>query len=426
MEYEFEKTRFMRVAKVAPYLRTLDLHMVDTISPCVKSMVEMVLKGDRIVKSLHTFPNCTNKMQNYTRKLLTKFLPTLRNIKFSWNNGDKFSLSAKFYGVVNEFLQIIADAPMLNYLMLDLHNITSFKGYKGQLGEGCVKLKQFAVLNYRSASGSDVDAIILDVLRNKKNQLVHVGFDSELSENVTKALSECRGLTKCHLLLANVPLIESMNQLAELEIGLSLATSPHTYSTAVESFIKSSNVLTNISKLTLWGRMNLFRISFLDKSANTVLSLTHKCQNVTVLKLVDITLPGNVFESFFTNLQNLEELFLETCGGVKDHHINQLCELSRLRIVDMDNLSVQKEEDIINLESAFESLRLSKPNAVITLKSCDLSPFGEESDYDEYGTDDEDDIYDEYNFTYYDYLRNKYGDEISDMDLWALASDDEM
>ncbi|XP_034234156.1 uncharacterized protein LOC117641144 [Thrips palmi] len=406
----------LNMAKVAPYLRSVNLSMVDTMYPCAENVVKVLLKGNTNVKNFYTFPNCTKKMQSYTLKLLRKFAPSLRSIKFSCGDGDS-KKAATFFEGVNELLQIISEAPKLNYLALDFRNLNSFRGYAGQLGEGCSVLKKFEVMNHQPCQ----DNIILDVLRSKKDQLVQVGFDSDLSQDVADALKECHGLLKCRLLQKNISLVESMSHLDALEVGFIEVRAPRDM--PVDS-LKSSNILPHISKLTLkgsWTRgLNSDLVS--EVSTNTIDVLAQKCKNVVVLNLVDINLPDYLLNSLMTNFPNLREILVDCCEGITGQHIKLLSELPTLRVVTMCDIIVESEEAALELESAFDALSRSKPYAVLALSS-EMSPF---VDLD--SSDDDELEYDEFGdpvFTYYDYLRNKYGDDISDMDLWALASSDE-
>ncbi|XP_034247138.1 uncharacterized protein LOC117648628 [Thrips palmi] len=409
----------VNMTKAAPYLRTVDLSMVDSIYPCAENVVKVLLEGNTIVKNFYTFPKCTKKMQPYTMKLLQKLSPSLRSIKFSCGGGDS-KKAATFFEGVNELLQIISEAPKLNYLTLDFRNLRSFQGYAGQLGQGCSALRKFELMNHQPCQ----DHIILDVLRNKKDQLVQVGFDSDISQDVADALKECHGLLKCRLLQKNISLVESMSQLDALEVSFIEVRTPRDIPV---DCIKSSNILPHISKLTLKGSSaSGFNSTLMSEvSTNTVDVLAQKCKNVVVFKLVDINLPDHLLNSLMTNFPNLQEILVDSCEGITAQHIKKLSELPSVRVVTMCDIIVKSKEAILELKTAFEALRLAKPYAVLSL-SYEMSPFDILDDDSD--TDGEDREYDEFGdpvFTYYDYLRNRYGDDISDMDLWALASSDE-
>lgn len=418
-----------RIAKFAPYLHCVDLSGVDQMDPRIETLLKVLLSEEKSVKVLHTLPVKTVKMRRYTKDLLKKFSPSLREVSLTF--GEPEMLSSSFHTSLNQLLSAIADIPRMNYLTLDFIGITSLTlpEYKGQLGKGCPALKKLMVMDFRSNNN-----IIVDILREKKEMLEELCINGRCmpSADLSSALAGCHRLVRCQVPIALLPSIGHMSELQCLQIEFS--SKPPETIPLINSFIKSSGVLSNLTELSLSA--NSARPN--DYISACVELLTEKCVKVHKLELWSIGAHDHVINLIFSRVEHLQHLKMYGARNVSSQHIDNLKAAINLRSLNLYRLLLNTQEEGQNIEDSVAALMEHNPSLKAEVNFMLLKDYDGMDDLDSededlldlmgemnavYGSDDDYD--DDYNFTYFDYLRNKYGEDLSDQDLYALMSSDD-
>ena len=259
---------------------------------------------------------------------------------------------------------------------------------------------------------------MLHAMRGKTLTEVDLGLRSSYDPGLFAAVAECKSLTKCSIPVDYLPVIKDMSTLRKLTLYI-----PTNYNT-FSPIVQACPVLSSVTELTFAGSDVLHKTALDLDVYQFVESLSNKFRNIEKLYFQrwlfdDLALLNSVLNCW----PNLNFLAIIDCAGIKPSVINNLCSLERMKWVVLKELIVNCREAEDELNAAVKSLKQKRQDVCIDLGRCVVDDISYDSSIN--GSYDSDYYDEEYQFTYFDYLRNKYGEDLPDEDLYGLMSSDE-
>lgn len=421
-----------RFAKAAPYINCLDFSDIEALNPQLSSIVYSLINEHKIIKILHTMETSTKKMRAFNKSMLQKFTPSLREVFIPLVSPD--SISEEYHANINKMLTLVSEIPHLQSLGFKRIAVEEFKNYKGQLGKGCPSLKKFVLQSRFKATGV-WNCLIFDVLKSKKDLLQEIDFEivCEPVEKFMAAIRGCHNVETLKVPIGILPVVDHMSKLRSLGLYFTWFFDSFLITPLPElmKFIDESPVIENITELTLSCSHHCRWLPEYNATVNQSLeALAKRSKGIQVFRINNLRVKERVLNLFFSQMKNVHTIILHKCSeSILGNHIN--IDPKNKKYVIIEDFRVNSKSAQEEFENIVQKLQSSQPQLVMVF-SCrivdydesDKSGSSDESD-DDSNFDDYDYYDDEYEFTYFDYLRNRYGEDLSDSELYAFMSSDE-
>ncbi|KAK3929000.1 F-box/LRR-repeat protein 7 [Frankliniella fusca] len=413
-----------RFAKVAPYLNGIDFSDVLELTPAVTSLVKLLLVDQKTIKTIRTFRTSTKRMRAFTEKMLERFSVSLREVHFTLASPN--SVTEEFYTSINCLLTLASEIPQLLTLSFNFIDVEDFQNYSGQLGKGCPSLKKFVLVGALFFEG-EWDKIIFDVLESKKDQLqdIDIEFLCEPMEKFVEAIRNCHNVETLRIPMGLLAVASHMSRLQSLHLCFN-EDYDCMLTQDILKYVKDSPSIGKIKKLGVCCLSDELRVMY-TKASKCLEAISKRSKDIQVFCVLNVA-NLNVLSMFLSKMNLLHTLIIHNSwasrkpfGTILDVNskISNLSYLKYLKLTDL-KFRMRSEKDAFDI--TVHLLKEMQPRLVVTYNSevVNVSDSDSGSELSSLSYD-----YDEQEFTYFDYLRNRYGEDLSDSELYALMSSDD-